>query len=54
MRYINPDLTEEEYNIIVNKQNEAPHGTYSTSKDTGTYICKNCSAPYKLVYPKSG
>lgn len=39
-------LTEAETRVIINKGTEAPNvGEYTNSKDTGTYICKQCNTP---------
>jgi peptide-methionine (R)-S-oxide reductase len=39
----NPNLTEEEKQVMFEKGTEAPFsGQYVNAKDKGTYICKNC------------
>lgn len=44
MKYINPNLTDKEYNIIVNKSTEYPFtGKYLNYQEEGKYFCKNCN-----------
>ena len=43
--YRNPNLTEEEKNVLFNGETEAPFtGEYVHTKDKGMYVCKNCGA----------
>lgn len=43
MKELNPNLTEEEKEVLFNKGTEAPFsGKYINTKEKGVYVCKNC------------
>jgi peptide-methionine (R)-S-oxide reductase len=45
MKQINPDLSEEQKDVLFNKATEAPFsGEYLNNNENGTYVCANCGA----------
>lgn len=46
MKQLNPNLTEEEKEVLFKGATEAPFtGEYVHTKDKGMYVCKNCGNP---------
>lgn len=45
MKQINPDLSDEQKDVLFNKATEAPFsGEYLNNNEDGTYVCANCRA----------
>jgi peptide-methionine (R)-S-oxide reductase len=45
MKQINPDLSDEQKDVLFNKATEAPFsGEYLNNNEDGAYVCANCGA----------